>query len=165
MPTAAVFMGAGLLELSDELSELESESLVLVDLEAELVRVLTLPLALLALPEARPEAVACAPVAVPTREPPAPPVTPEMRLPTWPAAPVAPAPTSEVRLLTREPASPRTLEAPPPTTEVAPARALVTWLAMELRSSEAVSRGPLGSMADPTFERAAPRSWAYVGLD
>lgn len=164
MPTAAVFMGAGLLELSDELSESEELSLVLDEEEAELVRVLTLPLALLALPEARPEAVACAPVALPTREPPAPPVTeatapdaPEMRLETWPAAPVAPAPTSDVRLLTREPA-------PPPTTEVAPARALVTWLAMELRSSEAVSRGPLGSMADPTFERAAPRSWAYVGL-
>lgn len=164
MPTAAVFMGAGLLELSDELSESESESeseeLVLDDELAELVRVLT-PLALLAVPEARPEAVAAAPVAVPTREPPAPPVTeatapdtPEMRLETWPAAPVAPAPTSEVRLLTREPASPRTLEAPPPTTEVASASALVTWLA-------AVSRGPLGSMAEPTFESAAPRSWAY----
>lgn len=167
MPTAAVFIGAGLLE--DELSESasESEELVLDDELAELVKVLT-PLALLAVPEARPEAVACAPVAVPTREPPAPPVTeatapdtPEMRLETWPAAPVAPAPTSEVRLLTREPASPRTLEAPPPTTEVASASALVTWLATESRSAEAVSRGPLGSMAEPTFDSAAPRSWAY----
>lgn len=166
MPTAAVFMGAGLLELSDDESLEESldESLVLDDDEAELVRVLTLPLALLALPVALPVAVACAPVAVPTREPPAPPVTPEMRLETWPAAPVAPAPTSDVRELTRDPAPPRTLEAPPPTTEVASPRALVTWLATPLRSSEAVSRGPLGSMADPTFERAAPRSWAYVWL-
>lgn len=176
MPTAAVFMGAGLLELSDEseLSESESLELVLEDEEAELVRVLTPPLALLALPDARPEAVAWAPVAVPTRDP-APPVTdatapdaPEMRLDTWPAAPVAPAPISEVRLLASEPASPRTLDAWPPrelrsTAEVAPARALVTWLATESRSWEAVSRGALGSMADSTLESAAPRSWAYVG--
>lgn len=170
MPTAAVFMGAGLLELSDEdESESLEESLVLDDELDEVV--LELPLARLALPEARPEAVAWAPVAVPTREPPAPPVTeamapdaPEMRLETWPAAPVAPAPISDVRLLAREPASPRTLEAPPPTTEVASARALVTWLATESRSWEAVSRGPLGLMAEPTFSSAAPRSWAYVGL-
>lgn len=168
MPTAAVFMGAGLLELSDEPSE--SESLVLVDELAELVRVLMLPLALLALPEARPEAVACAPVAVPTRDPPAPPVTeatapdaPEMRLEICPTAPVAPAPISDVREPAREPASPRTLEAWPPrdsTAEAPPASALVTWLATPSRSLEAVSRGPLGSMAEPTFESAAPRSWA-----
>lgn len=167
MPTAAVFMGAGLLELSDELSE--SESLVLLDELEELVRVLMLPLALLALPEARPEAVAWAPVAVPTRDPP--PVTeatapdaPEMRLEICPTAPVAPAPISDVRLPAREPASPRTLEAWPPrdsTAEAPPASALVTWLATESRSAEAVSRGPLGSMAEPTFESAAPRSWAY----
>lgn len=155
MPTAAVFMGAGLLELPDEseLSEEESleESLVLEDEADELVRVLTLPLALLALPDARPEAVAWAPVAVPTRDP-APPVTdatapdaPEMRLEIWEAAPVAPAPISEVRL---------------PASELAPARALVTWLATESRSWEAVWRDALGSMADSTFESAAPRSWA-----
>lgn len=77
---------------------------------------------------------------------------------------MAPAPISEVRLLAREPAPPRTLEAPPPTTEVASPSALVTWLATDSRSWEAVSRGPLGSMAEPTFESAAPRSWAYVGL-
>lgn len=168
MPTAAVFMGAGLLELSDEDSE--SESLVLDDELAELVTVFMVPLALLALPVARPvarpEAVAWAPVAVPTRDPP--PVTeatapdaPEMRLESCPAAPVAPAPISDVRLPAREPASPRTLEAWPPmepTAEVAPARALVTWLATPSRSLEAVLRGP--SMAEPTFESAAPRSWA-----
>ena len=150
-------MGAGLLELSDEpeLSESESlEELLVLDEPRELVRVVALPLALLALPVARPVAVAWAPV----RDAPAPPVTdatapdaPEMRLETWPAAPVAPAPISDVRLLAREPASPMTLEAPPPTTEVASASALVTWLATESRSWEAVSRGPLGSMADPTF--------------
>lgn len=156
-----------MLELSDEseLSESESlEELLVLDEPRELVRVVALPLALLALPVARPVAVAWAPV----RDAPAPPpVTdatapeaPEMRLETWPAAPVAPAPTSDVRLLAREPASPRTLEAPPPTTEVASARALVTWLATESRSWEAVSRGPLGLMAEPTFSRAAPRSWA-----
>lgn len=167
MPTAAVFIGAGLLEL--ELSESESESLeelLVLDEPRELVRVVALPLALLALPVARPVAVAWAPV----RDAP-PPVTDatapdasERRLETWPAAPVAPAPISEVRLLAREPAPPRTLEAPPPMTEVASPSALVTWLATDSRSWEAVSRGPLGSMAEPTFESAAPRSWAYVGL-
>lgn len=167
MPTAAVFIGAGLLELSDEPSEsesLESEPLVLVDEEAELVRVLT-PLAfLLAVPEARPVAVAWAPVALPTREP-APAVTeatapeaPEMRPETWDAAPEAPAPTSEVRLDAREPAWP----ARESMAEGAPPRALVTWLAAESRPAAAVSRGSLGSMADSTFEIAAPRSWACV---
>lgn len=169
MPTAAVFIGAGLLELSESALLSESESLdeLLVLDDRELVSVVAVPLALLPLPVARPVAVAWAPV----RDAPAPPVTdamapeaPEMRLDTWPAAPVAPAPISEVRLLAREPASPMTLEAPPPTTEVASARALVTWLATESRSWEAVSRGPLGSMAEPTFSRAAPRSWACNGL-
>jgi hypothetical protein len=169
MPTAAVFMGAGLLELDEsELSEEESlEELLVLD-DRELVRVvaLALPLALLAEPVARPVAVAWAPV----REAPAPPVTdamapeaPEMRLETWPAAPVAPAPISDVKLLAREPAPPMALEAPPPTTEVASPSALVTWLAAELRAWVAVSMAPLGPTADSTFESAAPRSWAYVG--
>lgn len=63
MPTAAVFIGAGLLELDEsELSESESlEELLVLD-ERELVRVVALPLALLALPVARPVAVAWAPV-------------------------------------------------------------------------------------------------------
>lgn len=168
MPTAAVFMGAGLLELDEsELSELLSlEELLVLD-ERELVMVVAPPLALLALPVARPVAVAWAPV----RDAPAPPVAdatapdaPEMRLETRPAAPVAPAPISDVRLLAREPASPRMLEAPPPTTEDATPSALVTWLATESRSWEAVSRAPLGLTADWTFESAAPRPWAYVGL-
>lgn len=162
MPTAAVCMGAGLLELEPEPVESASLEDVPDEEPAELVSVLML---LLARPEALPLPVAWAPVAEPARDPPAAPVAvaPDTRLEILPPAPVAMAPASDVTSPTTLPAS----EVASPTTllrstaEVAPARALVTWLAMELRSSEAVSRGPLGSMADPTFERAAPRSWAY----
>lgn len=164
MPTAAVFMGAGLLELEPEADESESleELLVLVEELEELVTVL-MPEAP-ALPVARPVAVAAAPeapvAAAPVAEATRDEACPNSDDAAAPPAPVAEA-SSDVTSPTTLPASEVASPTREPTAEGAPPRALVTWLTMELRSPEAVSRAPLGSTADSTPESAAPRSWAY----